>query len=76
MAIAIESLGIDLNGENASSPIWQGFLKYGGYAAEGYQTAFEKYQDMLVRGLVEPGKEKEAAVLYARDLLTNLRAFD
>ena len=52
--ISIQSITAD--------PNFKKFLEYGGYAAEGVETAFQKYADLLKKGLIEPGKEKDAAV--------------
>ncbi|MFM2274731.1 MAG: hypothetical protein RL211_603 [Pseudomonadota bacterium] len=50
-----------------ADPNFKKFLEFGGYAAEGVETAFGKYADLLKNGLIEPGKEKDAAVKVFAD---------
>ena len=52
----------NLNALNPSNPDFKKFLELSGLAAEGVETAFGKYSDLLKKGLIEPGKEKDAAV--------------
>ncbi len=51
----------------AADPNFKKFLEYGGHAAEGVETAFQKYADLLKKGLIEPGKEKDVAVIALAD---------
>ena len=72
MTCKIDVPGFDLTGLCPESPIWKGYLEFGGYAAEGYTTAFNKFQDLLKAGLIVPGKERDATAKAFGDIYQDM----